>query len=348
MGIMYLGAPFVGAYLQRFPAHSRWLQFFGLLVMILGLVASSFASRVWHLILTQGVVFGLSGGLVYLPTIRYMDEWFIRRKGFAFGVMWAGTGVSGVIIPLVMEWGLNKYGSSTMLRAWAVVLLVLAGPLLIFVKGRIPVSRTSHPRQLNYRFLATSKFWILVSGVVFEGLGFFIPGLYLPTYAQALGMSSVDGALTVVLFNVASVFGAVIFGSLTDYVHVTSAILISSIGATFAVLAVWGFAISFPLLCVFSLIYGLFAGGYSSTWTGITREIKKDDDGVEAVMVIGVLAAARGIGSVVSGPLSEAMVNGKVSGSRPQRLAGQTADANFSPSPGWTEQFWGMARDSAP
>ena len=240
-----------------------------------------------------------------------MDEWFIRRKGFAFGVMWAGTGVSGVVIPFIMEWGLNRYGYSTMLRAWAVVLLVLAGPLLIFVKERIPVSRASYTRQLNYRFLKSSRFLILMTGVIIEGLGFFIPGIYLPSYAQALGFSAVDGALTLALFNTTSVFGAVIFGVLTDYLHVTTVILISTIGATLSVFLFWGLAVSYPLLCVFSLTYGLFAGGFTSTWTGITKEVKKEDDRAEIVLVFGVLAAGRGIGSVVSGPLSEALVNGK-------------------------------------
>ena len=62
---MYLGAPVVSAFLQRFPRQRRWIQFGGLILMIAGLLASSFASRVWHLILTQGIVFGIAGTLLY-------------------------------------------------------------------------------------------------------------------------------------------------------------------------------------------------------------------------------------------------------------------------------------------
>ena len=85
---MYLGAPLVGAFLSRFPLQRRYLQFVGLGLMILGLVASSFATKVWHLIVTQGIIFGTAGGLVYFPTILFLDEWFINRNGFAFGVLW--------------------------------------------------------------------------------------------------------------------------------------------------------------------------------------------------------------------------------------------------------------------
>lgn len=145
-GIMYLGAPFSFALLQRFPHHRRHCAVLGLVIMIIGLVASSFATRVSHLILTQGILYAIGGSMLYTPTIIFLDEWFIARKGFAFGVMWAGTGIdplvstfnprprlmmvgfSGVCIPFLMGWGLNHYSFNTMLRVWAIVLFLLVGP----------------------------------------------------------------------------------------------------------------------------------------------------------------------------------------------------------------------------
>ena len=86
-------------------------------------------------------------------------------------------------------------------------------------------------------------------------------------------------------------------------------ILISTIGATLSVFLLWGFSTSFPLLCVFSLVYGLFAGGFTSTYTGSIQEVKRADNRAEAGLVFGLLAAGRGIGSVASGPLSEALLS---------------------------------------
>lgn len=310
MGIMYLGAPFIFAFLHWFPLQRRYCAVIGLAIIVVALIASSFATRVWHLILTQGVMYAVGGTMLYFPTIIFLDEWFIRRKGFAFGVMWAGTGVSGVCVPFIMNWGLNQFSFSTMLRAWAVVLVVLSGPLLYYVKPRIPPSRAaSHPRGLSLSFLKGSTFWILQIGNILESLGFFIPNIWLPSYARTIGLSSVSGTITLSLFNAMSVFGTVILGTLTDRLHVTTVILISTIGATLSVFLLWGLAASLPLLCVFSLIYGLFAGGFSATWSGMVAEIRKTDDRAELGFVFGLLAAGRGIGSVISGPLSEALVS---------------------------------------
>lgn len=46
-------------------------------------------------------------------------------------------------------------------------------------------------------------------------------------------------------------------------------------------------------------------------WSGIIREIREREPGAEAGMIFGFLAAGRGIGSVLSGPLSEALLHGK-------------------------------------
>ena len=121
-----------------------------------------------------------------------------------------------------MNWGLNKYSFSTMLRVWSMVLFLLVGPLLYYVEPRLPVSPSSHTRRLYWGFLRTSTFWILQTGNILESLGFFIPNIYLPTYARALGLSSVSGTVTVSLFNTTSVFSQVILGFLSDRLHVTS------------------------------------------------------------------------------------------------------------------------------
>ena len=164
------------------------------------------------------------------------------------------------------------------------------------------------PQNFNFRFLRTSTFWMLQAGNILESLGFFIPGIYLPTYAHTLGYSAIAGTIVLSLLNTFSVFGSILCGSLTDLTHVTNVILISSIGATISVFLFWGLAASFPFLCIFSIVYGLFAGGFSATWPGIIREVRKQEDSAVPGMIFGMLSAGRGIGSVVSGPISEAIL----------------------------------------
>lgn len=122
-------------------------------------------------------------------------------------------------------------------------------------------------------------------------------------------MTNVQGTVMVALLNMGVVFGAIWAGALTDKMHVSSVMCICSVGAALAVFLFWGLALSLPMLCLFSLIYGLTAGGFSSNYTGIVQKVKDSDNAADSGMVFGFLAAGRGIGAVASGPLSEALLH---------------------------------------
>jgi hypothetical protein len=205
---MYLAAPFLFASFQRWPNFSRISTFIGLPIVVLAVALSSFAMKVWHLILTQGILYALGGCLLYYPVYIFIDEWFVRRKGFAYGIMWAGTGAGGLLGPVVMEAGFSRYGAKTFLRGWAVALLLLIGSTLYFVKPRLPRARGSNrPRRAGFRagfrFLNTKTFWAIQLGNTVQGLGYFIPSIYLPgkfppvCTNNHLGLLSVQISMTI-------------------------------------------------------------------------------------------------------------------------------------------------------
>lgn len=42
------------------------------------------------LVVLQGVLYAIGGSLLYIPCISYLSEWFVERRGFAQGVLFAG------------------------------------------------------------------------------------------------------------------------------------------------------------------------------------------------------------------------------------------------------------------
>jgi MFS family permease len=300
-----------------FPAYKQWpklatrSKWAGLPIMATALIAGSFANKVSHLVLTQGVLYAIGGSVIYYPTLMFLDEWFIQRKGLAYGIMWAGTGTAGLIIPFVMNFLLSTYGFRTTLRVWAVALIILSGPLIYFLHPRLPISPVSQPQRHGLGFLKTSTFWIFLMGVVMESLGFFIPSLYLPTYARSLGLSPSIGTLLVALVNASGVVSTILGGFLIDRIHVTSVIALSTVGTAIAVFLFWGLSTALPLLCMFSILYGFFAGGFVSSFGGVVKVVKQMDERADVGTLLGLLSAGRGIGAVVSGPMSEALIKGK-------------------------------------
>ncbi|KAL7815683.1 MFS general substrate transporter [Trichoderma gracile] len=331
MGIMYLDAPLVFAFARIFPKAGRWNPTIGLLMMCAALALSSFSETTTHLILTQGALYGIGGSIAYNPCLMYVDEWFDRRKGLAFGLMWSGTGLGGFTIPLVLEALLQRYGFRVTLRIWAIALFAFTMPLVYFVKPRLPPAMTAHIKPLDWSFMKNRVFALYQLGNVLEGLGFFLPGIFLPTYARdVLGASSFASAATLLVLNAGSVVGPITMGTLVDRLHVTTCILISTVGAVSGVLLLWGLGSNIGILYVFSLVYGVFAGSFTTSWPGIMRHVLKvataadmETSSVEErsgsvcstsrydpLMVIGFLSIGRGVGNIASGPLSEALVRG--------------------------------------
>jgi MFS family permease len=85
--------------IRRWPQHRRKYIVIGLLISSLSLTTASFATSVWQLILTQGFLYAVGASMMSYPTMLCLDEWFVRRKGLAFGIAWAGTSFSGLVAP---------------------------------------------------------------------------------------------------------------------------------------------------------------------------------------------------------------------------------------------------------
>lgn len=190
---------------------------------------------------------------------------------------------------------------------------------LPFMKPRIPISPSASARRLDLSFLKQATFWMLQTGNIIQSFGYFLPTTFLPSYStRTVGLSQNTGTMLVSLFNATSVFGGIALGALCDRFSVTNIMLLSSVGSALSVLLFWGMASSsdsdssqtaIALLTIFSITYGFFAGGFSSTWSGVITQIKRDSSpSLDTGLVFGLLAGGRGIGNVISGPLSTVLL----------------------------------------
>lgn len=114
-------SPVTFTLLTRYPYLQTYCAPAGLVITVIGSILSSFSTEIWHLIATQGVMCAIGNGLLWSPSSLYLDQWFIRKKGLALGVMWAAKSVTGVALPFMAASSLDHFGSSTTLRAWAVI-----------------------------------------------------------------------------------------------------------------------------------------------------------------------------------------------------------------------------------
>lgn len=288
----------------------------GIFTAALAMLVSSFCKSVPPLIGTQGVLFGLGGCFAFCTCAMYIDEWFSRRKGMAYGIMWSAAGLGGVILPLILRALLDNLGFQTATRVYAAIFFALAAPFTFFIKPRLPYSAVRHKKKLNLRFTRSKIFITHQIANFIHGTGYFLPGIYLPTYAREIfGTSTTMSTLTVILLNIASATSCIIMGIMTDKLPVTTCVAIAAAGAAISVLLFWGLAVSLPMLYVFCVLYGLFPGSWTAIWPGMMKEIAQrgEEEGygfVDPLLAYSFLCIGRGVGNLISGPLSDAFLRG--------------------------------------
>ena len=212
-------------------------------------------------------MYGTGFILFYYPILSMVNEYWIARRGFAYGLLCSASGVSGAAMPFAVEKLLQEYGYPTTLRAVAIGLFVITGPLIPLLKPRLPEMGASAPARTDWSFLRSSLFWTYSLSNFAMGMGYFFPSLYMPSYALASGMSSTQGALLLALMAVSQVVGQTSFGYLSDRrVSINVLAGCSSVVAAVAVYACWGLARNFGVLVAFALVYGFFGAGYTALW----------------------------------------------------------------------------------
>ena len=112
--------------------------------------------------------------------------------------------------------------------------------------------------------------------------------------------------------NAANTIGAIITGILTDRYGVTTAINVCAFGTVAAIFLFWTFATYTPMLFLFAVLYGVFAGGFASTWSGVVDPVRKIYPATDTGMIVSLFAAGKGVASIISGPLSGVLMRNDI------------------------------------
>ena len=102
-------SPLAGGLVDRFGP--RLILPIGAFIMGVGIALCSIASTQWHFYLFYGVIMVAVGlSLVgWTPLSAVISNWFVKKRGFAFGILAAGFGGS-LVFALVAQFLISVFG----------------------------------------------------------------------------------------------------------------------------------------------------------------------------------------------------------------------------------------------
>lgn len=129
-GVLLLTGLIAGPLAHRFTA--RPVALVGGCIGACGLIATYFATSIEHLVFCLGITHAIGSGMLFVVIPTVINEHFIKYKGLAMGINFAGSTMGTFVFPKFLELATNQYGfKSAMLLFGALSLNAVAFGLFL-------------------------------------------------------------------------------------------------------------------------------------------------------------------------------------------------------------------------
>jgi MFS family permease len=290
--------PFMGLAMDRFGP--RLVIPVGVLICSAGLALATLISRPWHLHLTLGALVG--GGSIFLTYIGhslFLPHWFVRRRGLAIGIAFAGVGVGSMLLFPWLQRMIEGAGWRAACWALALILVVVLLPLNLVFQRRRPEDLGLAPdgdsggaarragadniidrawASVDWtlgRAIRTARFWWLFVGFFCALFAWYMVQVHQTKYLLEFGFDSTRAAFALGLVGLFSIAGQIGLGHFSDRVGREWAWTIGGLGFIGCYLALLALPAHPTPAMLYAMVasQGLVGYGLASVFGAIPAEI---------------------------------------------------------------------------
>jgi MFS family permease len=315
-------SPVIGILMDRFGP--RLVIPLGAVVMSAGMILATFVTQPWHLHLTMGVMVG--GGTIFLSYMGhslFLPYWFVRQRGLALGIAFAGVGVGSIFLFPWLQRLIDQVGWREACWVMAILLLVTVLPPNILLQRRRPEDlglapdgekMTDPSRQTRLhadnvvdhawasvewtlaRALRTTRFWWYFAASVSFLYAWYAVQVHQTKYLNEIGFPPDVAAYALGLVGLTGSVGQIALGHLSDRVGREWVWTISAAGFAlcYAILLVMHDYPTSTLLYVMVAAQGLLGYGMASVSSAIPLELFQSK---QYGRIAGTLSAAASLGA---------------------------------------------------
>lgn len=244
----------------------------GGLLQFAALMMASYATRLWELYLTQGLLMLYGLALMSMPALTLVNQWFTRRRALGNALAVTGSGLGGLVFNLLLQKIIDVRSYNWAMRAEAIILLALVAIAVCLIRTRVPKKHILFTLY-DLDVLRCGGFWILTFYLVTMIFGFAIVLYLLANFTTALGYSASQGAVVAAMIQVGFCLGRPLAGFCAHHWGpVTVAAGSYYLAALFA-LAMWIPARNYATAIAFGLLEGTVMTAMFPTIAPITGRL---------------------------------------------------------------------------
>ena len=235
-------SPFVGRAMDWFGP--RIVILTGTALMSAGLLLAPWVTRPWHLYATLGVAVSVGANMMtYTAHSQFLPNWFVRRRGLAISLAFAGAGVGAI---LLLPW----LQSIIVSQGWRASCVVM-GQLVLFMIGPITLLVFKSPADVGQQpdgvcgtadaraapdgvtivdpvwastewtlalAVRTRRFWWIALGYFLALVAWYAVQVHQTKYLVEVGLNASVAAWALGAVSVVAIPGQILLGALSDRV----------------------------------------------------------------------------------------------------------------------------------
>lgn len=244
----------------------------------LGMISSAFATELWMLYITYGVIAGIGVGFAYVSPLSTCVKWFPKHKGFITGIAVGAFGSGSLVFKTLIEILLESVGVTSAFIYLGVLfaVMVLVGAALLKLPEEVDKADSNMPElDLNFKdMIKTKQFYFLWIMYLLASMpGLLVIGLAKDIGVELVGLTPTTAAGAVAVIALFNAGGRLIWGTLSDRFGRVPVIAILFV-ITIIVLMIKALVPQSQVLyysCLIGLAFSF--GGFLSVFPAITSEL---------------------------------------------------------------------------
>ncbi|RPD56713.1 MFS general substrate transporter [Lentinus tigrinus ALCF2SS1-7] len=302
--VLYFSGVFLGRIFDVYGPHVILIP--GSVILLLSTMITSVCTRFYQFVIVQGLCTGLAYGMLFYPCFASISTHFKKYRATAVGIAIAGSGLGGVVFPIIYRELFVRIGFGWSVRLSGFLMLALCVLGNATVTSRIPPASKRRPLLPKMDTFRDAPFVTFTAGSFLVLFALFIPSTYIANYSLSKGVSPAVSYYIVSAFNAGGICGRILPALLSDAVGRFNITAPSAFLAGVLCLALWTFADSLPVIFVFAVLYGCFTGALLAMQIPCVTQIS---DIEEVGTRIGVLYSIDSFAVLAGGPAAGAVLD---------------------------------------
>ena len=198
-------------------------------------------------------------GLIYVPSLPIISQWFGKRRSLANGITSAGSGIGGLSMSFAIQAMIANLGIAWALRITGIIMFVVNVPATMALRTR---DGFIHPRRRVFDVVLFCRYdvFLVMAWAFIMMFGYITLTYSLSDYGRSIGLSPSQASYQTAYLNLGIAVGRPLVGLLSDRfgrIEVPGALTFLTGVLCFAF---WIPSKSYAVLSVFSVVAGSMLG----------------------------------------------------------------------------------------